>query len=79
MPYQIIELAYLLYCMSEMLRGSDKLDDYDTRFLDVMLTSGRLLRDGSPNAEKLKLLKDALENNEKRKERFLKCWGSSAF
>lgn len=60
------ELAYLLYCMSEMLRGSDKLDDYDTRFLDVMLTSGRLLRDGSPNAEKLKLLKDALEHNDKR-------------
>ena len=61
------ELAYLLYCISEMLRSSEKLEEYDTRFLDVMLKSGRLLHDGSPNAEKLTLLKDALLHNDLRR------------
>ena len=60
------ELAYLLYCISEQLRGSDKLDEYDLKYLDVMLKSGRLLHDGSSNAEKLALLKDALEHNAMR-------------
>lgn len=61
------ELAYLLYCISEMLRSSEKLDDYDTRFLDRMLQNNSLLHDGSSNAEKLSLLKDALLNNDLRR------------
>ena len=52
-------LAYLLYCLSEKLRGSDKLDEYDEQYLDVMLTSG-LYRDfPGPNGEKLETLVEA--------------------
>ena len=60
------ELAYLLYCISETLRSSDKLDEHDRRFLDEALKDGRLFHDGSLNAEKLMLLKDALEHNDMR-------------
>ena len=56
---QNIRLAYFLYCLSEKLRGSDKLDAYDEQYLDVMIT-GRLYRDlTGPNAEKLEALVDA--------------------
>ena len=55
------QLAYLLYCISETLRGSDKLDDYDKQFLDVMLTSRVYENYSGANAEKLKALIAALE------------------
>ena len=47
--------AYLLYCLAEKLRGSDKLDRHDREFLNVMLTN-KLYRPAlKRNGEKLKL------------------------
>ena len=58
---EVPQLAYLLYCISETLRGSDKLDDYDKQFLDVMLTSRMYQNYSGANAEKLEALIEALE------------------
>ena len=47
--------AYLLYCLAEKLRESDKLDQHDREFLNVMLTN-RLYKDAlTRNGEKLEL------------------------
>ena len=55
-----VKLAYLLYCISEKLRRSDRLDEYDRKFLDVMLTS-RLYGDAlERNGEKLRLFLHAV-------------------
>ncbi len=58
---QNAQLAYFLYCLSEKLRGSGRLDAYDGQYLNVMLTS-RLYRNFSgSNREKLETLVKAYE------------------
>ena len=61
---QNIQLAYFLYCISEKLRGSDKLDEYDEQFLDVMITSEFYKNFSGTNKEKLEMLLDAFKRNE---------------
>ena len=63
---QNVQLAYLLYCLSEKLRGSDKLDEYDEKFLDVMITSEFYKNFSGPNREKLEMLLDAYKHNAER-------------
>ena len=53
------ELAYLLYCISERLRGSDKLDEDDEQFLHEMIASGRYESFLKTNGEKLSAFLDA--------------------
>ena len=53
------QLAYLLYCISEKLRGSGKLDEYDKQFLNVMQTSGFNSAWLARNGEKLQIFLDA--------------------
>ena len=65
---QNVQLAYLLYCLSEKLRGSDKLDEYDEKFLDVMITSEFYKNFSGPNREKLEMLLDAYKHNEEREK-----------
>ena len=65
---QNVQLAYLLYCLSEKLRGSDKLDEYDEQFLDVMITSEFYKNFSGPNREKLEMLLDAYKHNEEREK-----------
>ena len=54
-----VQLAYLLYCISEELRDSFKLDDFDKKYLDVMLTSGFNKEWLKNNGEKLTAFLDA--------------------
>ena len=61
---QNIRLAYFLYCLSEKLRGSDKLDAYDEQFLDVVITSEFYKNFSGANKEKLEMLLDAFKHNE---------------
>ena len=63
-----IRLAYLLYCISEKLRGSDKLDEADERYLSDMLTGEKYREFAGTNLEKLDLLLDALVKNADREE-----------
>ncbi len=49
------ELARLLYCVSEKLRGSDKLDASDEQFLARMLSGGKYKKLRGKDAEKLTL------------------------
>ena len=65
---QNVQLAYLLYCLSEKLRGSDKLDEYDEKFLDVMITSEFYKNFSGPNREKLEMLLDAYKHNAEREK-----------
>ena len=65
---QNVQLAYFLYCISEKLRGSDKLDEYDKQFLDVMITSEFYKNFSGPNKEKLEMLLDAYKHNAEREE-----------
>ena len=65
---QNVQLAYFLYCLSEKLRGSDKLDEYDEKFLDVMITSEFYKNFSGPNKEKLEMLLDAYKHNAEREE-----------
>ena len=60
---QNIRLAYFLYCLSEKLRGSDKLDEYDEQFLDVMITSEFYKNFSGTNKEKLEMLMNAFKHN----------------
>ena len=71
---QNVQLAYLLYCLSEKLRGSDKLDDYDGQFLDVMVTSEFYKNFTGPNREKLEMLLDAYKHNAEREEADEDLW-----
>lgn len=65
---QNAELAYFLYCLSEKLRGSDKLDEYDEQFLNEMITSGKYQDFSGPNKEKLEMLVKAFRQNNRRNE-----------
>lgn len=56
-------LAYLLYCVSEKLRGSDKLDDCDRAFLSAMNDMRLYKVFGGSNAEKLDTLMNAIAPN----------------
>lgn len=60
---QNIRLAYFLYCLSEKLRVSDKLDEYDDQFLDVMITSEFYKNFSGANKEKLEMLLGAFKQN----------------
>ncbi len=62
---QNVQLAYFLYCISEKLRKSKRLDEYDEKFLDVMITSGFYKNFSGPNKEKLEMLLDAYKRNAK--------------
>ena len=53
---QNAQLAYLLYCVSEKLRGSDKLDEYDGTYLEVMTAGGLYRNFPDPNGKKLEEL-----------------------
>ena len=57
------ELAWFIYCVSEKLRGSDKLDAEDEAFLEKMLTDGKYKELG--NREKLTMLAEAMMRNQK--------------
>ena len=71
---QNIRLAYLLYCISEKLRGSEKLDEYDRQFLDEM-TAGDFRKNLSgSNKEKLEMLLKACKHNAKRKKADEDLW-----
>ena len=61
-------LAYLLYCISEKLRGSDKLDEADETYLSDMLTDRKYKEIAGTNLEKLELLIDALNPASERKD-----------
>ena len=65
---QNVQLAYFLYCISEKLRESKRLDEYDVKFLDVMITSGFYKNFSGPNKEKLEMLLDAYKHNSEREE-----------
>ena len=54
------ELAWLLYCVSEKLRRSDKLDASDEEFLKNMLANGKYKELYSGNSEKLTLFVEAM-------------------
>jgi Ca-activated chloride channel family protein len=54
------ELARLLYCVSEKLRGSDKLDEADEEFLKSMLANGKYRELCSDSPEKLILFVEAM-------------------
>jgi Ca-activated chloride channel family protein len=57
------ELAWFIYCVSEKLRGSDKLDTEDEAFLEKMLAGGKYKELG--NREKLTMLVEAMMRNQK--------------
>ena len=59
------ELARLLYCVSEKLRGSDKLDEADEVFLEKMLVDGKYKELNSSNSKKLTLFVEAMLLNGK--------------
>ena len=54
-PVRNAQLAYLLYCLSEKLRQSDKLDDYDREYLQIMLNSELYKNYAAENGEKLEM------------------------
>ncbi len=60
------ELARLLYCVSEKLRGSDKLDEADEQFLARMLAGGKYKELSGKEAEKLTLFVEAMNLNGKK-------------
>ena len=64
---QNIQLAYFLYCISEKLRRSDRLDEYDDKFLEVMITSEFYKNFSGSNKRKLEILLDALKHKGERK------------
>ena len=61
---QNVQLAYFLYCLSEKLRGSKRLDTYDENFLERMIASGFYKNFSDPNREKLKMLVKAWQHKE---------------
>ena len=54
-----VRLAYLLYCISESLRESDRLDEDDKQFLHGMLTDGLYREFQETNGEKPQAFVDA--------------------
>ena len=63
-----VRLAYFLYCISEKLRKSKRLDKYDKQFLDEMLIGDFYKKFSGANKEKLEMLVDAYKHNAKRKK-----------
>ena len=59
------ELARLLYCISEKLRGSDKLDEADEAWLKEMVSTGEYKELTERNGEKLTLFVEAMLLNGK--------------
>ena len=57
------ELARLLYCVSEKLRRSDKLDASDEQFLARMLSGGKYKELSGKDAEKLTLFVESMALN----------------
>ena len=58
-----IQLAYMLYCLSEKLRGSDKLDKADENFLHEVMAGGLYEAFPESNEEKLQVFINALTEN----------------
>ena len=58
-----IQLAYMLYCLSEKLRGSGKLDEADENFLHEVMAGGLYEAFPESNEEKLELFIHALTEN----------------
>ncbi len=58
-----IQLAYMLYCLSEKLRGSGKLDEADENFLHEVMAGGLYEAFPESNDEKLELFINALTEN----------------
>ena len=58
-----IQLAYMLYCLSEKLRGSDKLDEADENFLHEVMAGGLYEAFPESNEEKLQVFINALTEN----------------
>ena len=58
-----IQLAYMLYCLSEKLRGSGKLDEADENFLHEVMAGGLYEAFPESNEEKLELFINALTEN----------------
>ena len=58
-----IQLAYMLYCLSEKLRGSGKLDEADENFLHEVMAGGLYEAFPESNEEKLELFILALTEN----------------
>ncbi len=56
-----VQLAYFLYCASEQLRNSDRLDEYDRSFLKIMLTSELYKNYAGRNGEKLEVFAAAVK------------------
>ena len=57
------ELARLLCCVSEKLRGSDKLDESDEQFLARMLSGGKYRELSGKDTEKLTLFVESMSLN----------------
>ena len=57
------ELARLLYCVSEKLRGSDKLDEADEQFLAHMLSGGKYKELSGKDVERLTLFVESMALN----------------
>lgn len=76
MNYYIEEadLAYFLYCLSEKLRKSDKLDEYDEQFLDVMLTSRLYCSFIGVNKDRVEMMVDAFIHYSDRTEEPERNW-----
>lgn len=53
--------------LSEKRRGSDKLDENDEQFMDVMITSEFYKNFSGSNREKLKILMKAYKYNGKKR------------
>ena len=60
-PTQNVLFAYMLYCLSEKLRKSAKLDRYDEEFLTITLGSRLYEAAAENNGEKLRLFLDAYQ------------------
>ena len=62
-----LDLAWLLYCVSEKLRESDKLDVADEEYLKQMLTDNKYKALQEKDSEKLTLFVEAKNLNRKRR------------
>ena len=58
-----VKLAYLLYCISEKMRGSDKLDEDDQQFLHKMVADGLYKEFIKTNGEKLEAFVNAFSQH----------------
>ncbi len=63
---QNAKLVYFLYCVSETLRGSDRLDACDRQFMEESIAGGRYREFAGHNREKLEMLVKALQHKDER-------------